>query len=120
MNTRTRPLFLDTTVLSNFASSESIDCLTTMVDGGMVVPAVRDELVRGRAHGHRFLEGAIAAIGEDLPLVEPGDVGSSEERTAIRDRLDVETANAWLATWRDERGYYAPVERVEAALSGEE
>jgi len=113
-------LFLDTTVLSNFASSESIDCLTTMVDGGMVVPAVRDELVRGRAHGHRFLEGAIAAIGEDLPLVEPGDVGSSEERTAIRDRLDVETANAWLATWRDERGYYAPVERVEAALSGEE
>ena len=47
MNTRTRPLFLDTTVLSNFASSESIDCLTTMVDGGMVVPAVRDELPPG-------------------------------------------------------------------------
>lgn len=33
--------------------------------------------------------------------------------------LDVPTANARLETWRTERGYYAPVERLEAVLEGE-
>lgn len=33
-----------------------------------------------------------------------------------RDALDVTTANEWLDTWRAERGYYAPVDRVEDAL----
>lgn len=33
--------------------------------------------------------------------------------------LDVETANTWLGTWRRERGYYAPVERVEEILDEE-
>jgi len=27
-------------------------------------------------------------------------------------RIDSETADEWLETWRDERGYYAPVESV--------
>ena len=32
------------------------------------------------------------------------------------DDLELETANLWLQTWRNERGYYAPVDRIEAAL----
>lgn len=30
--------------------------------------------------------------------------------------IDVETANEWLAIWREERGFYAPVARVEELL----
>ena len=33
-----------------------------------------------------------------------------------RDLLDTGTANDWLTTWRDERGYYAPAETIEDAL----
>jgi len=33
--------------------------------------------------------------------------------------LDIETANQWLDTWRRERGYYAPVERIEEVLDSE-
>ena len=30
--------------------------------------------------------------------------------------VDRETADEWLRTWRDERGYYAPVESVSELL----
>ena len=33
-----------------------------------------------------------------------------------RDSLDRETADIWLDTWRDKRGYYAPVESVADVL----
>jgi predicted nucleic acid-binding protein len=29
-----------------------------------------------------------------------------------REHIDSETADKWLEVWRDERGYYAPVESV--------
>jgi predicted nucleic acid-binding protein len=34
--------------------------------------------------------------------------------------IDRETADEWLEAWRDERGYYAPVERVGELLDEEE
>lgn len=172
MTGHARPLFLDTTVLSNFASSESIDWLTTVLDGAVAVPAVRDELDRGREYGHRFLDPAVTELGEEIPLVTVDDGVPAPERAEIRDRLDsgeaqsllgaieregglatddlaarrlaaqhdvpvtgsvgilafgvrqesldVSTASAWLAIWRNERGYYAPVERIEDALGDEE
>jgi predicted nucleic acid-binding protein len=162
------PVFLDATVLSNFASSGSIDWLVTLLDRPAAVPTVRDEIERGREHGHRFLDDALDALGEGIPLLEVnGDTVPLEDH-GIRRRLDageadsligaleyggtlatddlaarrlasecdvpvtgsigllvlgiecgtldVDTANGWLATWRDERGYYAPVETVEEAL----
>jgi len=37
-------------------------------------------------------------------------------RGVVGGDLSIDTANEWLRTWRDTRGYYAPVENVEAAL----
>lgn len=165
------PVFLDTTVLSNFASSGSIDWLVGLLDQPAAVPTVRDEIERGREHGHRFLDDAIDALGEGIPLLEMNGDTVPPESHGIRRRLDAgeadslirtlehggtlatddlaarrlaseydvpvtgsigllvlgiergvletETGNEWLATWRDERGYYAPVETVEDALPDE-
>jgi len=33
-----------------------------------------------------------------------------------REHIDSETADEWLEVWRDERGYYAPVENVTELL----
>lgn len=33
-----------------------------------------------------------------------------------RGRIDGETADEWLQTWRDTRGYYAPVESIEEII----
>jgi len=30
--------------------------------------------------------------------------------------VDTETANEWSADWREKRGYYAPIDRVEELL----
>lgn len=165
------PVFLDATVLSNFASSGSLGWLVALLNRPAAVQTVRDELERGREHGHRFLDDAIEVLGEGIPLLEVnGDTASPEDheirqrldageadslRGALkhggtlatddlaarrlaseydvpvtgsigllvlgtgRDALDVDTANEWLATWRDERGCYAPVETVEEALPDE-
>lgn len=43
-----QPVFLDATVLSNFASSDAVGFLETVLDSPVVVPAVRDEIERGR------------------------------------------------------------------------
>lgn len=68
------PVFLDATVLSNFASAGGTSFLTSLLEAAVVVPAVRDEVERGR--------------------------------------IDRSTADDWLDTWREQRGYYAPVESV--------
>ena len=36
------------------------------------------------------------------------------------DQFDHNTADEWLETWRERRGYYAPVESVTAILDDEE
>jgi len=33
-----------------------------------------------------------------------------------RGAIDINTANEWPTEWREKRGYYAPVERVEDVL----
>jgi len=40
-------MFLDATVVSNFASTDGIGFLTTLLESPVVVPAVRDEIERG-------------------------------------------------------------------------
>jgi predicted nucleic acid-binding protein len=163
-----QPLVLDTTVLSNFSSTDSVSLLNSILTSPVVVPAVRDELERGLEAGHDYLDTAVGALDEELP-VQP--LSSDENYRDIRNRLDpgeaesligaieyggtlatddlaargianerevpitgsigilllgVEsghidrsTADAWLDVWREERGYYAPVESVTEILGDE-
>lgn len=155
------PVFLDATVLSNFASAGGVSFLTTLLEAPVVVPAVRDEIERGLSAGHEYLDGAIHSIGDGLPVrdVSPNDefrefrerldAGEAESILGViehggtiatddlaarrvaderdlpvtgsigllvlgveRGRIDRSTADDWLDTWREQRGYYAPVESV--------
>jgi len=159
------PIFLDATVLSNFASTDAVEFLAELLDSPVVVPAVRNEIEQGQQFGHDYLATAVEAFGDGLrvsdlpPETETGqfrerlDAGEAEAlRGAIehdgtlatddlaarrltddfdvpvtgsigllvlgieRGRVDEETADEWLDTWRDTRGYYAPVESVEEVI----
>lgn len=159
------PIFLDATVISNFASTESIEFLVSVLESPVVVPAVRDEIEQGRQFGHEYLDSAVDAFGDGLRVsdVSPEtedeqsrerlDAGEAEAfRGAVeydgtlatddlaarrladerdvpvtgsigilvlgieRGHIDSETADEWLDTWRETRGYYAPVESVEEVL----
>ncbi|MEF8883388.1 MAG: twitching motility protein PilT [Halapricum sp.] len=159
------PVILDATVLSNFASTDGVSLLTTVLESPVVVPAVRDELERGLEAGHEYLDTVVDALEDDLPVQS---LGSDRGRQEIRDRLDLGeaesllaaiehggtlatddlaarkvadrrdvpvtgsigllvlgvesgyldrgTADEWLDTWREQRGYYAPVESVTEIL----
>lgn len=85
---RSTPIVLDTTVLSNFASSDSIGWLYTFLTDAYTVPAVRTELSQGIDAGHTYLEPAHHAIERELiEIVFPADA-VIEERTPLRERLD--------------------------------
>lgn len=51
-----RPVILDATVLSNYASTDSVTWLATILDDLQTVPAVRTELEQGREVGYAYLE----------------------------------------------------------------
>jgi len=162
------PVVLDATVLSNFASTDGVSFLTTVLESPVVVPSVRDELERGLDAGHEYLDTVVDAFEDNLPVQSrPSD----SDRQEIRDRLDPgeaesllaaiehsgrlatddlaarkmatqrdvpvtgsigllvlgvesgyldrDTADEWLDTWREQRGYYAPVESVAEILDDE-
>jgi len=163
------PVFLDATVVSNFASTDSIGTLTTALGSPLVVPAVREEIERGRDLGHEYLVSAVDAFNGDEGLTVT-DAPDGSLGMEIRDRLDSgeaetlraaaehdgtiatddlaarrlagecsipvvgsigllaigveqgeigrETADSWLEIWREERGYYAPIERIGDILDG--
>jgi predicted nucleic acid-binding protein len=160
-----QPVVLDTTVVSNFASTDRISFLTAVLESPMVVPAVRDELERGLDAGHEYLDTAVDALDNELPVrpvsaddgvqdirdrLDRGEaeslLGAIEHRgtlatddlaaRTVADQRDVpvtgsigllvlgvesayldrETADEWLDTWRERRGYYAPVESVTEIL----
>jgi predicted nucleic acid-binding protein len=160
------PLFLDATVISNFASTDGCGLLTRTLATPVVAPAVRAEIERGRDHGHEYLATAVAAIGDTLPVREVSettpklssrielDAGETESlRGAIATKgaiatddlaarraakqqdvpvtgsvgllvhgvshgtLSQNTADDWLTTWRDKRGYYAPVDSIADLIS---
>jgi len=57
-----RPVVLDATVLSNYASTDSVTWLTTTLDDLWTVPAVRTELEQGREVGYAYLEHALDGL----------------------------------------------------------
>lgn len=160
-----QPLFLDATVLSNFASTDAIEFLTEVLEAPIVVPAVRDEIEQGQQFGHDYLANAVEAFDNGLRVNDrPPETGTVQFRDrldageaealraavehngtlatddlAARDladdhdvpvtgsigllvfgveggSIDRKTADEWLATWREVRGYYAPVESVEEII----
>lgn len=162
-----QPVILDATVLSNFASSGTVNQLVVIIDRPVTVPAVREKLTRGRGREHEFLEDALEHLEDDIDVVEvqsSGDGTASEiqdrldagEADALisaineegilatddlaarrlasshgisvtgsvgilvlgirRDVIDVHSANEWLTTWKETRGYFSPVDRVEEIL----
>jgi len=66
-----RPVILDATVLSNFASTDSVTWLATILDDPQTVPAVRTELKQGREVGYAYLEHA-------TDVLESGRIGIAE------------------------------------------
>lgn len=85
---RSTPIVLDTTVLSNFASSDSIDWLSDLLAHAYTVPAVRTELSRGIDAGHTYLESAHRAIERNqFEIVSPADA-VVEQHGHVRERLD--------------------------------
>lgn len=164
-----QPVVLDTTVVSNFASTDSISFLIATLESPMVVPAIRDELQRGLDTGHKYLDSAVDALSDELP-VRP--LSSDQDFNGIRERLDLgeadsllaaikydgtlatddlaartvaeqhdvpvtgsvgllvlgveydyidqKIADEWLDTWREQRGYYAPIESVTEILDTED
>lgn len=89
------PVLLDTTVLSNFASSESVGSISATIEQPATVPAVRDELTAGIEHGHSYLETALSELGNGITVL--GRVPDDEPLLTLRERLDPGEAEA-LAT----------------------
>ena len=64
------PVVLDTTVLSNFASSSLIPDLLAILTTPATVPAVREALQDGTNCGNEFLEMALEHVGEVIPVIQ--------------------------------------------------
>ena len=95
-----QPVVLDATVLSNFASTGTVDVLVDMLDRPTTVPAVQTELERGYARDYDFLDDALARIGDDITLLGVEELSSGA--AAIRDRLDSGEAEALLGAMAHE------------------
>jgi predicted nucleic acid-binding protein len=93
-----RPVVLDATVLSNYASTDSVTWLATILDALQTVPAVRTELEQGCEVGYAYLEHA-------LDVLESGRIGIAEtapeqlqqDYPAVQNRLDPGEAEALVA-----------------------
>lgn len=89
-----QPVFLDTTVISNFASTDGMTILTAILESPAVVPAVREELEGGLEAGHDYLDTAVDALDDGLD-VHPGP--SADNFRDVRERLDPGEAESLLA-----------------------
>lgn len=90
---RSRPVVLDTTVLSNFASTADVALLVSVLDVPVVGPAVVAELEAGVEHGHQYLSNAIEHLGTDIPIETIADDSPAEP---VRGQLDAGEADSLL------------------------
>lgn len=96
------PLVLDATVLSNFASSESVSWLTSSFPQVETTPTVERELRTGVEEGFAVLKPAIRAIDDgEIPVSgSAGEVATSAECRSIFQRLDSGEAEALVISER--------------------
>ena len=93
-----RPIVLDATVLSNFASTDSVTWLATTLEYLQTVPAVRTELENGREAGYTYLNHALAVLESgDIGVVETAPEQLQQDYPEIEDRLDPGEAEALVA-----------------------
>jgi len=93
-----RPLVLDATVLTNFASTDAVDWLTSSVSDPWTPAAVEAELGEGVAAGYDFLDTAIASLSSDEITVDSVDASAVLPVAAEAQSLDTgETAAIALA-----------------------
>jgi predicted nucleic acid-binding protein len=82
-----QPVVLDTTVLSNFASTGTVDRLVDITERPVTVSAVKTELEEGATQEHGFLDAALDCLGDGIAVL--GTEALSDTETAeIRERLD--------------------------------
>ncbi|WP_255150103.1 hypothetical protein [Halorarius halobius] len=93
-----RPVVLDATVLSNYASTDSVSWLTTTLDALQTVPAVRTELEQGREVGYAYLEHALDGIESGrIEIIETAPEQLQQDYPTVQTRLDPGEAEALVA-----------------------
>ena len=93
-----RPVILDATVLSNYASTDSVTWLTTTLDDLQTVPAVQTELEQGREVGYAYLERALEALeAGEIRIAETAPEQLEQDYPELQDRLDPGEAEALVA-----------------------
>jgi len=96
-------LVFDTTVLSNFAISESIGWLTEQYPRGVTVPAVRDELARGVDLGYDALTPAVDALtGGEIDVESEASEVLQQSYPSIQTTVDRGEAEAMAAVLEHE------------------
>lgn len=109
MNEVSPPTVLDTTVLSNFASTDAMSILTASLPRPETVPAVESEVEKGLREGYTFLQPVrdafeasiqVSALPSPVPesIVRPLDPGEAE---AVH--LASETGGTFVSDDRDAR-----------------
>jgi len=89
---------LDATVLSNYASTDSVSWLVTTLDDLRTVPAVRSELEQGRAVGYAYLEHALDVVDSGgIEIAETAPEQLQQDYPAVQTRLDSGEAEALVA-----------------------
>lgn len=84
-NTRSRS-FSTATVFSNYASTDWIGLLVSILESPVVVPAVRDEIEREHRFGHGYLATAVEAFDDGLRI---SDVPTETVAVQLRDSTPV-------------------------------
>ena len=93
-----RPIVIDATVLSNYASTDSVTWLATAFEDLQTVPAVRTELEHGCEAGYAYLNNALALLETgDIGVIEAAPEQLQQEYPEIKDRLDPGEAEALVA-----------------------
>jgi predicted nucleic acid-binding protein len=93
-----QPVVLDATVLSNYASTDSVTWLTTTLAHPQTVPAVRTELDRGREVGYAYLEHALDALESGrIGIAETAPEQLQQDYPTVQTRLDLGEAEALVA-----------------------
>lgn len=95
------PSVLNTTVISNFAYIDELHVIASL-SGICTVPVVREELRNG-VDSHPYLQAALAALGDRIPVVPVSEPVANRE-TVVRAQLDPGEAQAFaLADVHDGR-----------------
>lgn len=111
-----QPVVLDTTVLSNFASTGTVDRLVDIIERPVTVPAVRTELEEGATQEYEFLDAALVHLDDGIDVLGTEALSDTEK---IRERLDRGEAESLLGAIEQE-GTLATDDRAARTVATEQ